>query len=131
MNDMTLTDKRLAILNVLVTRQKQIESALKHSDEGWTFQHVFEGVATGKLSFWFNESSCAILELRMMPARPVLHVFLGAGTQEGLFSLFEDVKTWASPNGVTQMTTQCRKGFANRLKKAGWQQKRLWMEIEL
>ena len=130
MND-SVTDNRLSALNVLVSRQKLIESALKHTDEGWTFEHIFEGVATGRLSFWFNEDSVAILELRMMPARPVIHVFLGAGTQKGLFDLFENVKAWAKPNGVTQMTTQCRRGFANRLKKAGWTQKKLWMEIEL
>jgi hypothetical protein len=128
---MDIVEHRFIILAELVKRRALVESALVRSNEGWTFQHIFEGVSTGKLSFWFNEDSIAVLELRTFPAGQVLHCFLGAGTQAGLFDLFNYVKAWGKQNGITRMSTQCRIGFKNRLKKAGWKQPHLWMEIEL
>jgi hypothetical protein len=135
MNNMMLTkaDHMFAALNVLMHRRDQIQTALdRQSGEGFTFDHVFDMISQGRAFFFWNESSCAIVEGRTYPGENTMHIFLAAGTTDGLLRLYDVVAEWGKKEfGITKMTTLCRKGFKRTLAKHGWKQPQVWLVKEI
>lgn len=123
----------LTVLNSLVAHQDKIQSALdQQRGEGFTFTDVFNLVKNEQALFFWNDTSCAVIEIRRYPGEINLHVFLGAGTTDGLLELYEHVATWGvKAVGATKMTTLCRKGFKRRLAKHGWKEPQVWLVKEL
>jgi hypothetical protein len=128
-----MADVRFAVLNQLMSRRQQVESALNHQDgEGFTFAHVFDRVARGEALFFWNDSSCAVMEVRSFPGGNMLHIFLAAGTTDGLLELYTGVAEWGKRElNCTRMTTLCRKGFRRRLAKHGWRENQVWLVKEI
>jgi hypothetical protein len=128
-HDRGLSDQRLAVLNKLMERRGHIQSALDRQEgEGFTFDHVFDMVTQQRALFFWNDSSSAVIEIRNYPGETVLHVFLGAGTTEGLLALYDFVANWGKDAvGATKMTTLCRKGFRRKLEKFGWYEPQAWL----
>ncbi len=126
-------EHHIAVLNALTSRREQIQSALdRQCGEGFTFDHVFEMIAQGRALFFWNENSCAVIEIRTYPGETVLHVFLGAGTTEGLLELYEYVANWGkNAVGAKAMTSLCRKGFKRTLAKHGWREPQVWLRKDL
>jgi hypothetical protein len=126
-------ENHIHVLNALMSRRAQIESALaRQCGEGFTFDHVFEMVAQCKALFFWNETSCSVIEIRQYPQQISLHVWLGAGTTEGLLALYESVANWGKRSvGATQMSTLCRKGFRRKLEKHGWKEPQVWLTKEI
>lgn len=121
-----------AVLSMLIVRKNQVEAALKRqAGEGWTFDHIFDKVAKQQCLFFWNEDSCAVLEVRDFPGERVLHVFLGSGSTEGLLRLYEGVAEWGQEINASSMTTLCRIGFLRKLKNHGWKQKQVYLTKEL
>jgi hypothetical protein len=123
MNDMTPyseLDHRLAILNQMVNMREILEPSFKHSIEGHTFEDAFNLVASAQASFFWNDTSCAVLEKRSYPAGDVLHCLWAGGTQDGLYALFESVQSLTKGAGFKGMTVQGREGFIKRLPKQNW-----------
>ena len=135
MNNVTTTasDMKFAVLNMLMGRRDQIQSALdRQTGEGFTFDHVFDLIATGRAYFFWNTDSCAVMEHRTYPGENTLHIFLAAGTTEGLLSLYEGVAKWGKDVlNTTKMTTLCRKGFKRTLSKHGWKEPAAWLTKEI
>ena len=129
------SEVKLGILNALYSKKDLIQSALDHQDdEGFTFEHVFEMVNANQMQFFWNKDSCAIVEIRKYPGQTTIHVFLGAGTTEGLLELYERVADWGVKYvGASKMTTLCRKGFKRTLAAHGWEEPQVWLtkDIEL
>lgn len=118
----------IGVLNALMAHKELIQSALdRQQGEGFTFQHVFDLVKSEQMYFFWNQDSCAVVEIRKYPGELTLHVFLGAGTTEGLLSLYDYVANWGSGFGVTKMTTLCRKGFKRTLAKHNWKEGQVWL----
>lgn len=119
----------LGALTALVMHKQLIQAALdRQTGEGFTFQNVFDLVKNEQALFFWNESSCAVIEIRKFPGETTLHVFLGAGTTEGLLDLYKYVAHWgANYVGASKMTTLCRKGFTRKLAKHGWEQNQVWL----
>lgn len=119
----------MAVLNSVMAHQDLIQSALDHqSGEGFTFQDVFDMVKNEQALFFWNTTSCAVIEIRKFPGETTLHIFLGAGTTDGLLELYEHVSQWGSKVvGATRMTTLCRKGFKRKLEKHGWKEPQVWL----
>lgn len=119
----------LGALTALVVHKDLIQSALdKQQGEGFTFQNVFDLVKNEQALFFWNQDSCAVIEIRKFPAETTLHVFLGAGTTEGLLDLYKYVAHWgANYVGASKMTTLCRKGFKRTLAKHGWTDPQVWL----
>lgn len=131
---MTMTaETLLGVLQALVARKEQIQSALdRQCGEGFTFQDVFDMIRSERALFFWNETSCAIIEVRKFPNEITLHVFLGAGTTEGLLELYELVADWGSKYiGASRMTTLCRKGFKRKLAKHGWKESQVWLDKDI
>jgi len=127
-----MIDYRHATLCKLQERRTQLEPALKHQNDGWEWSHIYEGVAAGRLSFWWNDSSSAVLELRQYPGCTALHIFIAGGTTEGLLDLYQYVAEYGRKYGVRKMTTLCRQGFSKKLPQHGWTTKKMiWYEKEL
>ena len=126
-------DHTLGVLNMLMRRRAQVQSALdRQCGEGFTFDHVFEMVAQQRALFFWNEDSCSVIEIRHYPGETVLHVFLGAGTTEGLLSLYDYVADWGKKViGAKAMTSLCRKGFKRTLAKHGWIEPQVWLRKEI
>jgi hypothetical protein len=121
-------DYRPALLCNMLVRRPQIEKALKHDTEGWTFELVFVAVASGRAFFFWNDTSCAVLEPRKYPAGNALHVFLAAGTLKGLLELYENVAQWGrQAMDLRRMTTLGRRGFRRALKRHGWKEPHVWL----
>lgn len=121
-----------AVLSMLIARRDQIQAALdRQTGEGFTFDHIFDRVAKQQALFFWNEDSCAVLEVRDFPGERVLHVFLGSGSTEGLVKLYEGVAAWGREISASSMTTLCRMGFLRKLKKHGWKQKQVYLTKEL
>lgn len=122
----------VTVLNSVMAHQAKIQSALdQQRGEGFTFQHVFDMVKNERAFFFWNEDSCAVIELRRYPTELSIHVFLGAGSTEGLLKLYEHVSEWGARMGATKMTTLCRKGFKRKLAKHGWKEPQVWLTKEI
>lgn len=119
----------LGALNALMAYKELVQSALdRQQGEGFTFQHVFDMIKTEQALFFWNEDSCAVIEIRKYPGETTLHVFLGAGTTDGLLKLYEFVANWGHTYiGATKMTTLCRKGFKRKLAPHGWKESQVWL----
>jgi hypothetical protein len=123
----------ITVLNSLMAHRELIQSALdRQVGEGFTFQHVFDLVKNEQALFFWNKTSCAVIEIRKYPGETNLHVFLGAGTTEGLLELYEHVASWGGKVvGATKMTTLCRKGFKRTLAKHGWKESQVWLTKQI
>ena len=122
----------MAVLNSLMAHRDQIQSALdQQRGEGFTFQDVFDIIKNEKAFFFWNEDSCAVIEVRRFPSEVNLHVFLGAGTTNGLLKLYEHVAEWGARLGASKMTTLCRKGFRRKLANHGWKEPQAWLVKEI
>jgi len=123
----------LGVLTALVQHEGLIQSALdRQQGEGFTFQHVFDLVKSEQMLFFWNNTSCAVIEVRKYPKEVTMHVFLGAGTTEGLLELYNHVAAWgATCVGATKMTTLCRKGFKRSLAKHGWNESQVWLTKDI
>jgi hypothetical protein len=119
----------IGVLNALMIHKPLIQSALdRQQGEGFTFQNVFDLVKNEQMLFFWNSSSCAVIEVRNYPGEIILHVFLGAGTTDGLLELYDYVASWGSTYvGASKMTTLCRKGFKRKLAKHGWKDPQVWL----
>lgn len=119
----------LGVLNALMHYKPQIQAALdRQSGEGFTFQDVFDMVKNEQAVFFWNSTSCAVIQIRAYPSEVTLHVFLGAGTTKGLLDLYEYVAAWGKTHiGATKMTTLCRKGFKRTLAPYGWKEPQVWL----
>lgn len=120
---------KLGIMNSLWGKKELIESALEHQNgEGFTFEHVFEMVLANQMQFFWSKDSCAVVEIRKYPGEITIHIFLGAGTTEGLLELYERVAEWGvNYVGASKMTTLCRKGFRKTLAEHGWEEPQIWL----
>lgn len=117
---------------ILDSFKSRLIKAVNRSNEGWTWEKLVDGVVnTGKLGFFHNVDSCAVLQMCTSPKGVYLHILFAAGNQDGLYSLYEDVATWARENGCYKMTTLARKGFVKRLPKMGWRQPYAFFERDL
>jgi len=122
----------LTVLSSLMAHRDKIQAALdQQRGEGFTFQDVFDTVKSERAFFFWNEDSCAVIEIRRFPGEINIHVFLGAGTTVGLLKLYEHVSEWGARLGATKMTTLCRKGFKRRLAKHGWKEPQAWLVKEI
>jgi hypothetical protein len=126
-------ENMMSVLSALMHYRPKIQSALdRQCGEGFTFDHVFEMVTQHRALFFWNEDSCSVVEIRHYPGETVLHVFLGAGTTEGLLQLYDFVANWGKGAvGATKMTTLCRKGFRRKLEKHGWKEPQAWLVKEI
>lgn len=123
----------LGALNALMHYKELVESALaRQQGEGFTFQHIFDMIKDERAVFFWNASSCAVIEVRKFPGETTLHVFIGAGTTQGLLELYELVANWGAHFvGASKMTTLCRKGFKRTLAKHGWMEKQVWLTKDI
>jgi len=130
---MIAAEDMMGILCAVMDRKQQIQSALdRQCGEGFTFQHVFDLIKNERALFFWNEDSCAVVEIRYFPAETNVHVFLGAGTTEGLLKLYDFVAEWGHNTvGAKAMTSLCRKGFKRTLAKHGWKEPQVWLRKEL
>jgi hypothetical protein len=125
-------DAKFAIISKLMEFRPKIQAALnRQQGEGFTFDNVFDLVVQGRVSFFWNETTCCILEFRNYPEGTHAHVFLAAGDLEGLDELFSWVGPYAKSQGAIKATTLCRKGFKRALKKSGWVETQVWLTKEL
>jgi hypothetical protein len=129
----SFADLRFAVLNMLMHRREQLQLALdRQQGEGFTFDDVFEMVSTGRAFFFWNEDSSAVIEVRRYPGEVNLHVFIAAGSTDGLLKLYDGVSEWGKDKmGATKMTTLCRKGFKRKLKSHGWKEPQVWLTKEI
>jgi hypothetical protein len=122
----------MSVLSSLMAHREKIQSALdQQRGEGFTFQNVFDTIKNEKAFFFWNEDSCAVIEIRRFPGEINLHVFLGAGTTNGLLKLYDHVSEWGARLGASKMTTLCRKGFKRSLAKHGWEEPQVWLVKEI
>ena len=130
---MIYAETMIGILNAVMLHKDQIQSALNRQEgEGFTFQNVFDLIKTEQALFFWNQTSCAVIEVRKFPGEITLHVFLGAGTTEGLLELYEQVAEWGKEYvGASKMTTLCRKGFKRKLAKHGWKESQVWLTKDI
>jgi hypothetical protein len=130
---MIQAEQMMTTLQALMYYREKVQSALdRQCGEGFTFDHVFEMVAQHRALFFWNEDSCSVVEVRRYPGETSLHVFLGAGTTDGLLKLYDFVANWGKEAiGATKMTTLCRKGFRRKLEKHGWVEPQAWLVKEI
>jgi hypothetical protein len=125
-------EAKFAILSKLMEFKPKVQSALDRQEgEGFTFDMVFDLVVNGKVSFFWNETTCVFLEFRVYPEGAHAHVFLAAGDINGLHELFSWLGPWAKSQGAIRATTLCRKGFKRALRKSGWVETQVWLTKEL
>ena len=120
-----------SIKSALEFFKPKLMKAVSRSNEGWDWDMLSAKVDSGELGFFHNNDSCAIMQMCTCPAGVYLHCLFAAGTQDGLYSLYEDVAKFAKNNGCYKMTTLARKGFTRRLPKAGWKQPYAFFERAL
>jgi hypothetical protein len=119
----------LQVLHAVMVHRDLVQSALdRQVGEGFTFQDVFDRIKEEKALFFWNKTSCAVIEIRHYPGETTLHIFLGAGTTDGLLELYDVVSEWGGRVlKATKMTTLCRKGFKRTLAKHGWAEPQVWL----
>jgi len=105
-----------------------IEDALDHGNNSHSFEDIIQGVAQGRYQFWQNDTCCVVTEVIDYPKRRVLHLFLAAGSMDGIRELEPEAVEWAKSIGCTALTLAGRIGWTKRLKSDGWDYSLAMME---
>lgn len=105
----------------LIRYKPQIEAALKHADNSYTFDQIVHGVLSGKLRFFPNGDSFALMEIHTYPNWRSFHCFLAGGKLSEILELQPLMLEHGKELGCKRLTLTGRRGFGRVLKKHGWE----------
>ncbi len=95
-----------------------ILEALRRGEQGLTSDDVLHRIRSGKARYWSAPDAQFVTELEA----DGLHIWLGAGKREALFSLYlQQVEPWARRIGAGAITIDGRKGWLRFAEKFGFE----------
>lgn len=107
-----------------------ITKALEKSGSLNTWEEVVDGVSSGLMQLWADESGCIVTEIVLYPNTKALHVFLAGGELSGILQMTENVKEWAKLQGCSFASFDGRFGWQKPLEKIGWKPHSIKMHLE-
>ena len=93
---------------------------------------VAEGIKSGRLHYFGDDTVAVVTEIIEYPRTRKLHVLLAAGDFNRMIDRFLPlVKRFARENGCNSITTTARKGFIRKLPKVGFRPTHIAFELKL
>jgi hypothetical protein len=107
-----------------------IEAALKKSGDLNTWDEVVDGISSGIMQLWANNSACIVTEIVVYPDVKAVNIFLAGGELDGILQMTKNVKEWAKLQGCSFASFSGRFGWQKPLEKMGWKPHSIKMHLE-
>jgi hypothetical protein len=119
-NTSNLAGDVITLMHDLLRWQEQIEAAMAHVDNQYTFNDIVASIMRGERHFYKYDRCCVIMQFEEYPAYSIYHCFVACGEMQAIKDAEKDMNERAKALGCKYMAISGRVGWPRALKNDGW-----------
>ncbi len=110
----------IELMRDLLAWQEQIEDAMQHIDNQYSFNDIVSSILRGERHFYQFDGCCVIMQFEKYPAYNIYHCFVACGDMQAIKDAEANINEIAKELGCKYMSISGRIGWPRALKHDGW-----------
>jgi len=110
----------IELMRDMLLWQPQIEEAMRHIDNQYSFDDIVASVLRGERHFYQFPGCCVIMQFEKYPAYSIYHCFVACGEMQAIKDAEPEINKIAKELGCKYMSISGRIGWPRALKNDGW-----------